>query len=158
MPITGVMPEPAVTNRSLPPSVGSTKSPAACSSWTSVPGLGVPDEVVADLAVGNGLDGDADPAVGARAVGQRVGPPLPYAVHVDADPDVLPGDVAGPVGAGPDLERGGVGGLGQHGHDPAAQLGAAPERVEQVEVVGGQQRRGDTFGQPEQALTATSVG
>ena len=38
IPITGVMPEPAVTNRSLPPSGGSTNSPAACSRWTRVPG------------------------------------------------------------------------------------------------------------------------
>ena len=38
MPITGVMPEPAVTKRNLPPSGGSTNSPAACSRWTSVPG------------------------------------------------------------------------------------------------------------------------
>ena len=42
IPITGVMPEPAVTNssRTFSPrgAVGSTNSPAACSRWTSVPG------------------------------------------------------------------------------------------------------------------------
>ena len=38
IPMTGVMPEPAVTMRNLPPSGGSTNSPAACSRWTSVPG------------------------------------------------------------------------------------------------------------------------
>ena len=45
MPITGVMPEPAVTKRSLAGSAfrvveatGSTNSPAACSRWSSVPG------------------------------------------------------------------------------------------------------------------------
>ncbi len=38
IPMTGVMPEPAVTNSSLPGGSESTKSPAACSSWTRVPG------------------------------------------------------------------------------------------------------------------------
>ncbi len=38
IPMTGVTPEPAVTKRNLPPSVGSTNSPWACSRWTSVPG------------------------------------------------------------------------------------------------------------------------
>jgi hypothetical protein len=57
------------------------------------------DEVVAHQAVGDGLDGDGDAAVAARAVGERVGPPLAYAVDVDADAEVLAGDVAGPVGA-----------------------------------------------------------
>ncbi len=38
IPMTGVMPDPAVTNRNLPPSGGSTNSPAACSRWTRVPG------------------------------------------------------------------------------------------------------------------------
>ena len=39
---------------------GSTNSPAACSRWTSVPGRRLVDEVVADQAVGHGLDGDRD--------------------------------------------------------------------------------------------------
>ena len=34
----GVMPEPAVTKRSLPPPTGSTNSPAGCSRCTRVPG------------------------------------------------------------------------------------------------------------------------
>ncbi len=42
IPITGVMPQPAVTNRSLvrlaDEGGGSTNSPAACSRWISVPG------------------------------------------------------------------------------------------------------------------------
>ena len=38
IPMTGVMPEPAVTMRNLPPAGGRTNSPAACSRWTSVPG------------------------------------------------------------------------------------------------------------------------
>ena len=36
--MTGVMPEPAVTIRNLPPAGGSTNSPAACSRCTRVPG------------------------------------------------------------------------------------------------------------------------
>ena len=39
IPMTGVMPEPAVTNSSFVPSGGSTNSPAACSRWTRVPGV-----------------------------------------------------------------------------------------------------------------------
>jgi hypothetical protein len=39
IPITGVMPEPAVTNSALAGrAAGSTNSPAAWSSWTTVPG------------------------------------------------------------------------------------------------------------------------
>ena len=85
IPITGVMPEPAVTKRNLPPSGGSTNSPAACSRWTRVPDARVVDEVVADLALGHGLDRDRDATVGAGAVGQRVGAPQADAVDVDAD-------------------------------------------------------------------------
>ena len=112
-----------------------------------MPGRGVADEVVADLAVRHRLDGDRDAAVGARAVGQRVGAPLADAVDVDADADVLAGHVAGPVGAGADHHGGGVGGLGVDRHDPAAQVGAGAQRVEEVEVVGGQQRGGRALGE-----------
>ena len=101
MPITGVMPLPAVTNRSRPGlGRGRTKSPVAWSSWISVPGLALADQVVADLAVGDRLDGDADPAVGARAGGQGVGAPQADAVDVDADAHVLAGHVAGPAAPG----------------------------------------------------------
>ena len=113
MPITGVMPLPAVTNSTLcRAAAGRTKSPAAWSSWTSVPGAGPLDQVVADLAVGDRLDGDRDAAVGARAGGQRVGAPLAHAVDVDADPDVLAGDVAGPAAPGPDQRVAASRGLG----------------------------------------------
>ena len=39
IPMTGVMPDPAVTKSSLPPLVGNTNSPAACSRWIRVPGF-----------------------------------------------------------------------------------------------------------------------
>ena len=94
IPITGVMPEPAVTNSSLVFSAarrrsGSTNSPAACSRWSSVPGRVSRTMWLLTLPSGHGLDRDRDPAVGARAVGQRVGAPAADAVDVDADPDVL---------------------------------------------------------------------
>jgi len=110
------------------------------------------DQVVADLAVRHRLDGDADPAVRTGSVGQRVGAPLTDPVHVDADPHVLAGDVARPVGARSDLDRGGVGGLGMDGHDPAAQVRAAAQGIEQVEVVGRQQRGRDPLRQSYQPL------
>ena len=141
MPMTGVMPEPAVTKSSLPTrSAGSTNSPCGLLEVDQGAGLAVVHEVVADQAVGDGLDGDRDQAVGARAVGQRVGAPLADAVDVDADAEVLAGHVAGPVGAGLDQQGRGVGGLGVDRDDPAAQLGARAQRREEVEEVGGDER------------------
>ncbi len=101
-----------------------------------MPGRSVVDEVVADQTVGHGLDGDRDPAVGARAVGERVGAPLADAVDVDADAEVLAGHVAGPVGAGADHDGGRVGGLGVDLLDASAQVGAGAQRGEEVEEVG----------------------
>ena len=120
--------------------LGSTNSPWACSRCTSVPGLAVVHEVVADEPVGDGLDGDRDQPVGPRAVGQRVRAPLADAVDVEADAEVLAGHVAGPVGARLDEQGGGVLGLGVHRDDPAAELGAAAQRREEVEEVGGDER------------------
>ena len=49
MPITGVMPEPAVTNRAFAGRCsGRQNSPAAWSSWMSVPGVVPVHQVVAD--------------------------------------------------------------------------------------------------------------
>ena len=121
-----------------------------------MPGLVSVDEVVADLAVGDRLDGDRDAAVGARAVGERVGAPLADAVDVDADPDVLAGHVAGPVLARADHQGGGVGGLGLDRHDPAAQVGAPAQRVDQVEEVGGHQRGERCLGHAAQAVAKGS--
>ena len=108
-----------------------------------MPGAGVADEVVADLAVRDRLDGDRDAAVGARAVGQRVGAPQADAVDVDADADVLAGHVAAPSrrpGGSRGWRRRAVSGwtatIRPRRSAPRAQ------RVEEVEVVGGQQRGG----------------
>ena len=124
-------------------------------------GLAVVHEVVADQAVGDGLDGDRDQPVGARAVGQGVGAPLADAVDVDADAEVLAGHVAGPVGAGLDQQRRGVGGLGVDRDDPAAQLGALAQRREEVEEVGRDEGAAGGLGHAAQlgsAGRATGVG
>ena len=105
-------------------------------------------QVGADQAVGHGLDGDRDQAVAARTVGQGVGAPLADAVDVDADAEVLARHVAGPVGARLDHQRRGVLGLRGHRDDPAAQVGARPQRGEEVEEVGRHERVGRHLGQP----------
>jgi hypothetical protein len=114
-------------------------------------GHGLVDEVVADQAVRHGLDGDGDAAVSTRAVGQRVGAPLADAVDVDPDPEVLARLVAGPVGAGPDDDGGGVGGLGVDLLDPATEVGTGAQWREEVEEVGGHERRGGGLRQPREA-------
>ena len=136
IPITGVMPEPAVTSSSLAGQrLRQHELALGLVELDHLAGAGAVHQVVGDDAVGDRLDGDADAAVGARAVGQGVGAPEADAVDVDADADVLAGHVAGPVAAGLDHDRGGLGGLGGDRDDPAAQLGAAAERVEDVEDV-----------------------
>ena len=116
-------------------------------------------EVVADLPVRDGLHGDGEAAVGpAEHRGDRVGAPLADAVDVDADADVLPGGVRQPVAAGADDDARRVPGLAVHGLDPAAQGGAGAERVEQVEVVDGQQRGGHQLGQPHGPLPERGQG
>jgi len=122
--MTGVMPLPAVSISSFAGvGVGSTK-------------LGRDD------AASLRLDGDAQQAR-VLVAAQRVGAPVPDAVHVDADAHELAGPVALPAAAGPDGERGGARGLAAHGDDPAAQNGLRPERIDQPEVVLGQQRGGE---------------
>ena len=151
MPITGVMPLPAVMNSTLSgPRSGRTKSPAAWSSWTSVPGLRAVHQVVADLAVGDRLDGDGDAAVGpVEGRGDRVGPPLADAVDVDAD--------AGRTGPGRWPRQPRPGRITRVAASPVSGRTAsirprrsapAAQRVDQVEVVGGQQRRGESSTQP----------
>ena len=135
MPITGVIPEPAVTNRNRPPRVGSTKSPVACSRWTRVPGSARWTRWLLTTPSGTALTVIEMQAVGAGAVGQGVGAPLADPVDVHADAEVLARDVPGPVGAGLDHDRRGVGGLGLDRDDPAAERRAVPQRREQVEVV-----------------------
>ena len=71
---------------------------------------------------------------------------MAHAVDVDADPDVLAGNVPEPAATGPDDDRHGIRGLGAHLEDAAAQVGARAQRVDQVEVVTGHERGGQGLG------------
>ena len=111
------------------------------------PRLSAVDEVVADQAVGDGFGGDGDqPVIAIGPRGQRVGPPVAHPVDVDADAHVLAGHMTAPASAGSDGHGCGVGRLGPHVDDAPAQVGSGAQRVEQVEVVCGQQRRGEELG------------
>ncbi|OLL73285.1 hypothetical protein Ae168Ps1_1669 [Pseudonocardia sp. Ae168_Ps1] len=101
----------------------------------------VADEPGGDDAVRDLLDGDRQ-VVRVLGRGQRVAPPVPDAVDVDPDADVLPGPVPGPAAARLDGDRDGASGLPATGDDPAAQGRGRPQRVEQGQEVLGQQRRG----------------
>ena len=91
MPITGVMPLPAVTKSTLAGRGRAARSRrVAWSSWTSVPGLALRTRWLLTLPSGIALtviEMRPSGAVGRR--GQRVGAPQAHAVDVDADPDVL---------------------------------------------------------------------
>ena len=58
-----------------------------------------------------------------------------------------PGRVGAPAAARLDDQADGVAGFGVDRDDPAAQLRAGAQRVDDVEVVGGDQRRGDPLGE-----------
>ena len=120
-------------------------------------GAGLVHEVVADQAVGDGLDGDRDAAVAARTVGQGVRPPLAYAVDVDADAEVLAGDVARPVGTGADDDRRRVGGLGVDGLDATAQVGTGAQGGEEVHEVGGEVGRRGRLRDADQVVAQASA-
>src|SRR5947199_10363529 len=101
-------------------------------------GGGAPNQVVRDLAAGDRFHRDRDATVGPRSVrGQRICPPLAYAVDVHADADVLPGRVGAPPAAGPDEDADGVAGFGVNCDDASAQGGTRAQRIDDVEVVGG---------------------
>ena len=92
IPMTGVMPEPAVTNSSFAPPRRQHELTGRLfevdqGAWSAR----CRDQVVAHHAGWHRLDGDRDVAVCAGSVGQRVGPPWPHAVDVDADRTYWPG-------------------------------------------------------------------
>src|SRR3954454_2861737 len=100
------------------------------------------DEIRRDLALVHELGSDRDAAVGPSRVGrQRVGTPVVDAVDHDTDPQVLARLVALPFEAGLDEDRRCVLGFLLDAHDPTAQLAGGPQRVDQLQVVVGQQRR-----------------
>ena len=139
----GVMPLPALMNRSLPGRrSGRMKSPSTPPSETIAPGTPATHEIRRHLALVDVLDGDADqPVLAPRVGGQRVRAPVPHALDVESDPEVLTRPVARPPVARLDQHGGGVGGLVVDLLDSAAQLARRPQRVDQLEVVVGQQRR-----------------
>lgn len=110
------------------------------------PNYCLPDDVVAHLPAGHGFDCDRDAAVGTRAVRQRVRAPQADPVNVDPDTDVLAGHVACPGLPRADDHGCRVGRLRIDVHDPPTQLGAGPQRVEQVEVVGRDERSDGAVG------------
>ena len=87
----------------------------------------------------------------------------PRGGHVDRDAarereiaEQMARHVPGPVRARAHQQRGRVPGLVPHRHHPAAQVRAAAQRGEQVEVVGRQQRRGRGLGHPDDAVAPAS--
>src|SRR6202012_4461827 len=80
-------------------------------------------------------------ALGVR--GQRVGAPMTHPLDVQADPQVLARLVATPAIPGLDQHGGGIPGLGIDRFDPSAQLARGPQRVDELEVVVGEQRRAE---------------
>ena len=143
----GVIPLPALTNSNFDPAgsgSGSTNVPSTPPSRTIVPGRTPREEERRDLPVRDELRRDRDAAVGAPGVGgQRVGAPVVHAVDLDAQPQVLPGPVPRPFPAGLDQHGGRVRRLALDPLDPPAQLARRPQRVDQLEVVVGQERRGE---------------
>ena len=67
-------------------------------------------------------------------------------VDVDTDADVLAGRMGAPAAARLDDQADGVSGFGMNRDDPAAQLRAGAQRIDDVEVIGRDQRRGDPLG------------
>ncbi len=74
-----------------------------------------------------------------------------HAVDLDAEPQVLTGLVPGPFPPGLDQDGDRVGRLALDAFDAPAQLARGPQRVDQLEVVVGQQRRGERAHEAEHA-------
>lgn len=80
--------------------------------------------------------------VGAGVVrAQRVRPPVPFAVDVEPDAQVLTRLVTAPPESGGDVEGGRVVGFLVDAVDAAAGLARRPQRVDEPEVVVGRERR-----------------
>ena len=106
------------------------------------PRLRLADQEGGHLPLLDQLRGDADVAVRAiRVRGEGVGPPVMDAIDDDAHPQVLPRLMAHPLVAGTDHDRHRVTRLGLDPLDPPPQLAGRPQRVDELEVVVGQQRR-----------------
>jgi hypothetical protein len=102
-------------------------------------------KVVGDMT--GGLHRDLNSA---GSAGDRIAAPVPDAVDVDADPEPLAGAVPWPAGSRLDHKGGRLGGLPPDLGDPAAELGGRPERVDQSEIVLGEERGGERTDQTRQ--------
>ena len=118
----------------------------------------VPNDVIADQAVGDGLGCDGHQTVGTvDPAGQRVGPPVPDAADVNAEAEVLPGDVPCPVGAGLDENGCSVGSFEMDLLDAARQrIGAGAQGLEDVERVGRHDGTGEHLGGTPGAVPKTA--
>ena len=76
------------------------------------------------------------------------------AIDLDAEAQVLPGAVPGPLPPWLDQHAHRICGLALDTFDTTAQLARRPQGVDQLEVVIGKQRRGERADQPERASTA----
>ena len=139
----GVIPLPALTNSSRSgTSSGSTKVPSTPPRRTIVPGLASRTTYGVTAPCLQQLRRDADQPVRPAGIrGDRVRPPVMPAIDLKADAHVLPRPVALPLPARPDENADGVRRLGLDPLDPAPQLPGGPQRVDELEVVVGQQRR-----------------
>ncbi len=149
----GVMPLPALMNSSRAGSgSGSTNVPSTPPSRTIVPGRTRVNRNGETLPPSHELGRDRDAAVrAARVGGQRVGAPVVDAVDGDAQPQVLSRTVAGPLPAGLDQDGHRFGRLALDALDAAAQLARRPQRVDELQIVVGQQRRGERADEPQRA-------
>ena len=94
-----------------------------------------------------------DEAVGPVGFGgQRVCAPLTDPVDVDTDADVLAGRMGAPAAARLDDQAHGVSGFGMNRHDPAAQVRAGPQGIDDVEVIGREQGRGHPLGKADEPV------
>ena len=80
---------------------------------------------------------------------QRVRAPLPLALDVEPDPDVLPGLVADPAEPGSDEHRDGIVGLLVYPLDAAAAFLHRPQRCDQLQIVIDLQRPGEVAQTPD---------
>ena len=109
-----------------------------------------PHQVRGHLALIDTLDGHADQAIRAvRIGGQRVRAPMSDAVDIDADAQELPRPVTLPAVARLDQHGRRVRGLVVDPLDTPAQLPRGPQRVDQLQVVVGQQRRAERLERPQ---------
>jgi hypothetical protein len=81
-----------------------------------------------------------------------------YPGDVDPDADVLARDVPDPVTPGADQQRRRVSRFRADLDDPSAQVSAGAQRIDKVEIVSRNQRRGDQPRKLDRPITQTRSG